>query len=47
MAEFVKRWDKVKRSPLGQIVQAALYLLMLCAVLVFFTGHGVFIYEGF
>ena len=33
--------------PLGQIVLAAVYLLMLCAVLVFFTGHGVFIYEGF
>lgn len=47
MAKFLKGWARFKESPLGQMVQAAVYLLMLCAVLIFFTGHGVFIYEGF
>ena len=33
--------------PVRQILLAIVYLLMLCAVLIFFTGHGVFIYEWF
>ena len=47
MAEFLKRWARFRASPIGQVLTAAVYLLMLCAVLVFFSGNGAFIYEGF
>lgn len=47
MAAFLKRWSEFRKSPLGQLFLAIVYLLMLCCVLAFFTGNGAFIYEGF
>lgn len=47
MAAFLKFWSRFRETPIGQLLLAVVYLLMLCAVLVFFTGHGEFIYEGF
>ena len=47
MAEGLKGWKKFRLTLPGQLLLAVVYLAMLCAVLVFFTGNGEFIYEGF
>lgn len=47
MAEFLKWWRSFRLTVPGQALLALGYLAMLCAVLVCFTGHGAFIYEGF
>lgn len=47
MAEVLKWWKKFRLTLPGQLALALVYLVMLCAVLVFFTGNGEFIYEGF
>lgn len=47
MAEIMKRLRRLSLTIPGQMAAAVVYLAMLCAVAVFFTGHGEFIYEGF
>ncbi len=47
MAEKMKKRRPFRETVPGQILLAVVYALMLCAVLVCFTGHGAFIYEGF
>lgn len=47
MAEVLKRWKKFRLTIPGQLLLTLVYLAMICAVLVCFTGNGEFIYEGF
>lgn len=47
MAHVVNWWKKARLTLPGQLLLAVGYGAMLCAVLVFFTGNGEFIYEGF
>lgn len=47
MARIVKWWKTARLTLPGQLALAVGYAAMLCAVLVFFTGNGEFIYEGF
>lgn len=42
--------DKLKKfrgSVTWKVVSAAIYLIMLALVMIFFTGEGLFIYEAF
>jgi len=42
--------DKLKKfleRPIGKLVSAVIYLIMLALVMIFFTGEGLFIYEAF
>lgn len=43
---MIKKFREFKKTTLGIILTAIIYFIMLCLVLVFFTGHGVFIYEA-
>ena len=47
MAAFLTRLKSFQKSLLGQILTAIYYLILLVLVLIFFSGHGEFIYEGF
>jgi len=47
MAGKVKTPENKKPRRLWGILIFLIYLAMLILVLVFFTGHGKFIYEGF
>lgn len=47
MAEFIKRVQKFRATTFGTIIEGVVYAAMLFLVLVFLTGNGQFIYEGF
>jgi hypothetical protein len=42
-----KKWQALTATPGGQILLAVLYACMVALILIFFTGEGEFIYEGF
>ena len=44
---IIKKWKALTATPGGQILLALLYAVMAALVLIFFTGKGEFIYEGF
>ena len=47
MARVIAWWRDFRETLPGQVVLAAAYAAMLALVLLFFTGHGTFIYEAF
>ena len=47
MADIVKKARSFLRTPLGRILEAIAYAVMLALVCVYFTGNGAFIYETF
>jgi hypothetical protein len=47
MAEFISHIRRFLKTPLGVIVEVAVYAAMLILIAMFFTGNGQFIYEGF
>ena len=47
MAALVKKWKAFRKTTVGRILELLVYAVMLALVMVYFTGNGVFIYEGF
>lgn len=47
MDRLIKLWKSLTATVPGQILLVLLYAAMVLLVLVFFSGHGEFIYEGF
>lgn len=47
MGELIRRIKQFAETPVGTVVSVVLYAAMVALVLVFFEGHGAFIYEGF
>lgn len=47
MDRIIKKWKAFTATVPGQIVLICLYAVMIALVLIFFTGNGEFIYEGF
>ena len=47
MAGVVKRAEAFLRTPVGRVLEAIAYAVMLALVCVYFTGNGAFIYETF
>ena len=45
MADVVKKARSFLRTPLGRVLEAVAYAVMLALVCSYFTGNGVFIYE--
>jgi len=46
MAAILKRCQAFFKTPVGQILEALFYAILLALVLIYFTGNGQFIYEG-
>ena len=47
MDRFLRQWKRLTATPGGRVLLVLLYAAMAALVLVFFTGNGEFIYEGF
>ncbi|HHU06391.1 MAG TPA: hypothetical protein GXZ65_07930 [Clostridiales bacterium] len=47
MANFIERLQRFKGSLLWKALRAIAYALMIVLTLIFFSGHGEFIYETF
>ncbi len=47
MAKFLENLSAVKKSVPGQILAVVIYAAMIALILIFFSGHGEFIYETF
>ena len=47
MKELLKKYRRWRTGAFGQAVEAVVYAVMLLLLLMFFTGNGQFIYEGF
>lgn len=47
MAGIVKKAKTFLQTPLGRVIELIVYAIMLVLVCIYFTGHGVFIYEIF
>jgi hypothetical protein len=47
MAAFLSWLKKLPETGFGAAASVLLYAVMLALILIFFTGHGAFIYEGF
>lgn len=47
MAKFIKSLSAVRKSVPGQILAVVIYTAMIILILIFFSGHGEFIYETF
>ncbi len=47
MAEVLKKLRAFRSTTAGTVLEAAAYAVMLVLTLMFFTGNGQFIYEGF
>ncbi len=46
MASILKYFRAFFKTPVGQILEALFYAVLLALVLIYFTGNGQFIYEG-
>ena len=47
MAGFINKIIRYSKTPVGTVVLACVYAIMLILVLIFYTGNGAFIYEAF
>jgi hypothetical protein len=47
MARFMKSIGRFRGTFLGKLVTVLLYVAMVALILIFFSGHGAFIYENF
>jgi hypothetical protein len=47
MARFLKKLSVFQETFLGKLVSVAVYAAMIALILIFFSGHGAFIYENF
>ena len=47
MGKLKKALLRLAETPAGMVLSVLLYAAMLMLVLIFFEGHGAFIYEGF
>ena len=47
MDRILKKWKAFQATAPGQLLTVILYAAMIALVLIFFTGEGEFIYEGF
>jgi hypothetical protein len=43
----MKKWEMWKASPAGRVVEVVIYAVLLVLICLYFTGTGVFVYEGF
>jgi hypothetical protein len=47
MARFMKSVARFRGTFLGKLLTVMIYAAMLALILIFFSGHGAFIYENF
>ena len=47
MADIVKKVRSFLQTPVGRVIEAIAYAVMLALVCIYFTGNGAFIYETF
>ena len=47
MANFIERLRRLRGTLPGKALAAVAYAIMIILILIFFSGHGEFIYETF
>jgi hypothetical protein len=47
MARIINLWRALRKHPAVYVLEVLLYAAMLALILISFSGHGQFIYEGF